>query len=60
MNNKVKNYIADFLGLLGTVMLAYGLWLLKPLVMFIVIGVLFITSAILLSGGIKRNSKPRG
>lgn len=55
----IQKIIFDVLGITGLLMLAYGLWLISPVYMFVIIGALFVLAAYLASRkrGAPRKSK---
>lgn len=57
----MREYLIDVIGIIGVTMLAYGLWLISPIHMFVILGILFIMAALSAayynSGGNKSNPK---
>ncbi len=54
--NPLAGIIVEMTAGIGLVMLAYGLWLINPKVMFTIIGIIFISMAALLHRGLSKTN----
>lgn len=55
--NPFASLIVEMTACVGLIMLSYGLWLVEPKIMFIIIGIIFISMAVLLHRGFTKTNR---